>query len=442
MNRMFKGHEMSAKIMRNMLFCGGVIFVDHYRINGGNRLSGEYELTGAKNAVLPILAATIVTGNKSKIKSCPDLSDVRTMLFILQELGCKVTYESDGIVVDSSTIDSYTISESLMREMRSSVFLMGPMIARCGKVILSYPGGCEIGLRPIDIHLSALRRLGVSIKESHGFLECTADKLVGNRILMDFPSVGATENAMMAATAAEGETRIINPAKEPEIVDLQNFLNSCGAEIRGAGTGEIVINGGKSYHEIEHKVIPDRIEGGTILAAVAMTGGNVLLKNAMPEHMSITLSKLREAGCKIKEGKDFVELIAPNRLKAIETIRTQPYPGFPTDMQSQLLTVMTVAQGTSVVTETIFESRFKHVEELRKMGAKVKVDGRTAIITGVKSLTGARVFARDLRGGASLVIAGLGAEGETIVENIHHIDRGYDRFESALQRIGADIVRA
>jgi len=416
--------------------------VDHYRINGGNRLSGEYELTGAKNAVLPILAATIVTGNKSKIKSCPDLSDVRTMLFILQELGCKVTYESDGIVVDSSTIDSYTISESLMREMRSSVFLMGPMIARCGKVILSYPGGCEIGLRPIDIHLSALRRLGVSIKESHGFLECTADKLVGNRILMDFPSVGATENAMMAATAAEGETRIINPAKEPEIVDLQNFLNSCGAEIRGAGTGEIVINGGKSYHEIEHKVIPDRIEGGTILAAVAMTGGNVLLKNAMPEHMSITLSKLREAGCKIKEGKDFVELIAPNRLKAIETIRTQPYPGFPTDMQSQLLTVMTVAQGTSVVTETIFESRFKHVEELRKMGAKVKVDGRTAIITGVKSLTGARVFARDLRGGASLVIAGLGAEGETIVENIHHIDRGYDRFESALQRIGADIVRA
>jgi UDP-N-acetylglucosamine 1-carboxyvinyltransferase len=439
---MFKGHEMSAKIMRNMLFCGGVIFVDHYRINGGNRLSGEYELTGAKNAVLPILAATIVTGNKSKIKSCPDLSDVRTMLFILQELGCKVTYESDGIVVDSSTIDSYTISESLMREMRSSVFLMGPMIARCGKVILSYPGGCEIGLRPIDIHLSALRRLGVSIKESHGFLECTADKLVGNRILMDFPSVGATENAMMAATAAEGETRIINPAKEPEIVDLQNFLNSCGAEIRGAGTGEIVINGGKSYHEIEHKVIPDRIEGGTILAAVAMTGGNVLLKNAMPEHMSITLSKLREAGCKIKEGKDFVELIAPNRLKAIETIRTQPYPGFPTDMQSQLLTVMTVAQGTSVVTETIFESRFKHVEELRKMGAKVKVDGRTAIITGVKSLTGARVFARDLRGGASLVIAGLGAEGETIVENIHHIDRGYDRFESALQRIGADIVRA
>ncbi|MBR0597063.1 UDP-N-acetylglucosamine 1-carboxyvinyltransferase [Clostridiales bacterium BAD-6] len=425
-----------------MLFCGGVIFVDHYRINGGNRLSGEYELTGAKNAVLPILAATIVTGNKSKIKSCPDLSDVRTMLFILQELGCKVTYESDGIVVDSSTIDSYTISESLMREMRSSVFLMGPMIARCGKVILSYPGGCEIGLRPIDIHLSALRRLGVSIKESHGFLECTADKLVGNRILMDFPSVGATENAMMAATAAEGETRIINPAKEPEIVDLQNFLNSCGAEIRGAGTGEIVINGGKSYHEIEHKVIPDRIEGGTILAAVAMTGGNVLLKNAMPEHMSITLSKLREAGCKIKEGKDFVELIAPNRLKAIETIRTQPYPGFPTDMQSQLLTVMTVAQGTSVVTETIFESRFKHVEELRKMGAKVKVDGRTAIITGVKSLTGARVFARDLRGGASLVIAGLGAEGETIVENIHHIDRGYDRFESALQRIGADIVRA
>lgn len=363
------------------------------------------------------------------------------MFSILEELGCKITQEEDGVIVDSKPVDSYTIPEHLMREMRSSVFLMGPMIARCGKVTLSYPGGCEIGLRPIDIHLSALKKLGVTIKEAHGFLECTADRLVGNSILLDFPSVGATENVMLAATAAEGETRIINPAKEPEIIDLQNFLNACGAEIRGAGTGEIVIRGKNSYNQVEHRVIPDRIEGGTVLAAVAITGGNVVLRNAIPEHMSMTLSKFKEAGCRIREGKDTVEMISPAKLKAVDTIRTLPYPGFPTDMQSQFLTMLTVARGTSFVTETIFESRFKHVEELRKMGAKIKVDGRTAVITGVDKLTGARVVARDLRGGASLVIAGLGAEGETIVENICHIDRGYDKFEMALSKIGADITR-
>lgn len=415
--------------------------MEQFRINGGVKLTGEYKLAGAKNAVLPILAATIVTGNESKIKSCPELSDVQTMFTILKELGCKITKEEDGVIIDSQPIHSYTIPEHLMREMRSSVFLMGPMIARCGKVILSYPGGCEIGLRPIDIHLSALKKLGVTIKEAHGFLECTADRLVGNRILLDFPSVGATENVMLAATAAEGETTIINPAKEPEIIDLQHFLNVCGAEVRGAGTGEIFIRGKKSYHQVEHRVIPDRIEGGTVLSAVAITGGNVVLRNAIPEHMSMTLSKLKEAGCRIREGKDYVELISPARVKAVETIKTQPYPGFPTDMQSQFLTLMTMAQGTSIITETIFESRFKHIEELRKMGARIKVDGRTAVITGVKSLAGARVISRDLRGGASLVIAGLGAEGETIVENICHIDRGYDKFERALREIGADIRR-
>jgi len=416
--------------------------VEQFRINGGAKLTGEYELTGAKNAVLPILAATIITGNECKITSCPDLSDVHTMFTILRELGCKITKEADGeVVVDTRPVNSYTIPEHLMREMRSSVFLMGPMIARCGKVTLSYPGGCEIGLRPIDIHLSALRKLGVTIKEAHGFLECTADRLVGDRIVLDFPSVGATENVMLAATAAEGETRIINPAKEPEIIDLQNFLNACGAKVRGAGTGEIVISGKNSYHQVEHRVIPDRIEGGTILAAVAITGGNVILRNAIPEHMSMILSKLKEAGCRIREGRNTVELSAPARLQAVETVKTLPYPGFPTDMQSQFLTLMTVAQGTSVITETIFESRFKYVEELRKMGAKVKVDGRTAVVTGVKQLTGAKVVAKDLRGGASLVIAGLGARGETIVENICHIDRGYDKFEMALRRIGADISR-
>lgn len=415
--------------------------MEQFRICGEKKLSGEYELTGAKNAVLPILAATIVTGHESKIKSCPNLSDVQNMFTILKEIGCKITKEEDSVIVNTEPINSYTIPERLMREMRSSVFLMGPMIARCGKVTLSYPGGCEIGLRPIDIHLSALRKLGVTIKESHGFLECTADKLVGCKIHLDFPSVGATENVMMAATAAEGETRIINPAKEPEIVDLQRYLNACGAEIEGAGTEEILIRGTKSYHQAEHTVIPDRIEGGTILAAAAITGGDIVLQNAIPEHMSMTLSKLREAGCIIREGKDFVELIAPEKLNAVEMLKTQPYPGFPTDMQSQFLTLMTIAKGTSIITETIFESRFKHVEELMKMGAKIKVDGRTAVVKGVNRLTGARVVSKDLRGGASLVLAGLAAEGETIVENICHIDRGYDKFELALCKIGAEIKR-
>jgi UDP-N-acetylglucosamine 1-carboxyvinyltransferase len=409
--------------------------VEQYHIRGGNKLEGEYKLSGSKNAVLPILAATLVTGNQCKINSCPNLSDVKNMFAILRELGCTVKDEGDGVVVDSSSISSYVIPEHLMREMRSSVFLMGPMIARFGKITLSYPGGCEIGSRPIDIHLSALRQLGVTIKENHGFLECSADKLVGTRIIFDFPSVGATENAMLAATGAEGETVLINPAKEPEVVDLQNFLNSCGAQITGAGTGEIVIHGKRPFHETEHKVIPDRIEGGTILTAAAVTGGTVNITNAEPEHMSMTISKLREAGCSIIEGKNNVQIIAPERLKSIETIRTQPYPGFPTDMQSQMLTAMTVAQGTSVVTETIFENRFKIVEELRKMGAKVKVDGRTAVVVGVKSLMGARVKARDLRGGASLVIAGLCAEGDTIVENIEHIDRGYDKIEKDLTKL-------
>ena len=415
--------------------------MEQYKISGGNRLMGEYAVTGSKNAVLPILAATIVTGKTSKIQNCPNISDVKNMLSILSSVGCKVTKEEDGIVIDSKDIHSHAIPEHLMREMRSSLFLMGPMIARFGKVTLSYPGGCEIGLRPIDIHLYALRKLGVTIRESHGFLECTAEKLEGSRIAFDFPSVGATENAMLAAIGASGETILINPAKEPEILDLQTYLNACGAEVSGAGTDEIVIRGNAAFHDIEHKVIPDRIEGGTILAATAATGGNVLLQNILPEHMRITLSKLREAGCRVEEGRDWIELKAPKRLKAVETIITQPYPGFPTDMQSQFLTAMTLARGTSVITETIFENRFKFIEELRKMGAKVKVEGRTAIVTGVDSLTGARVFAKDLRGGAALVIAGLAAEGETIVENICHIDRGYDKFEEALLKIGARIVR-
>jgi UDP-N-acetylglucosamine 1-carboxyvinyltransferase len=415
--------------------------LDSYHIKGGKILEGEHQLKGAKNAVLPILAATIISGGTSIIENCPDLSDVRTMMAILREMGCKVVWKGKSILVDSSSVDTFIIPQKLMKEIRSSVFMMGPTLARCGQVSLSNPGGCAIGQRPIDIHLSALKRLGVEIKERDGFLECKAKRLIGAVIPLEFPSVGATENAMMAAVIAEGETQILNAAKEPEIVDLQNYLRSCGAEITGAGTDEIVVKGKKPLHETNYKVIPDRIEGGTILAAVAATGGKVLLGNAVPSHMKSILEKLIEAGCEVVVNGDTIFLDAPSRLSAVKDIETLPYPGFPTDMQSQFVALMTRAEGSTCITETIFENRFKHVEELIKMGAQIVVDGKTAIITGVKGLHGARVIAKDLRGGASLVMAGLMAEGNTIVENVCHIDRGYDRFETTLNRLGASVTR-
>lgn len=415
--------------------------MDSYHIKGGKILDGEHSLKGAKNAVLPILAATITTGSTSKIENCPDLSDVRTMVAILQEMGCKVVWENDSILVDSSTVDTFVIPQQLMKEIRSSVFLMGPTLARCGQVNLSYPGGCAIGQRPIDIHLSALRLLGVEINERDGLLECKAGRLTGTDISLDFPSVGATENTMMAAVMAEGVTRIRNAAREPEIIDLQNYLRSCGADISGAGTNEIVINGKKPLHGTTYKVISDRIEGGTLLAAAAATGGRILLTNAVPEHMDCIINKLEEAGCKINKDQDKIYLESPKRLLAVKPIETMPYPGFPTDMQSQFVALMSKADGTTNITESIFENRFKHVDELLKMGAKISVNDRTAVITGVKELKGSRVTAKDLRGGASLVMAGLAAEGETVVENVSHIDRGYDRFECTLQNLGADIKR-
>lgn len=418
--------------------------MDCYHISGGSRLQGEHNVSGAKNAVLPILAATIIPEGKSVIRNCPELSDVDMMLKILVEIGCTVERSGNDIAVDPEGIDTSVIPEKLMRAMRSSVFLMGPMIARCGHVNLSYPGGCEIGCRPIDMHLTALRKLGVEINEKGGFLECRAKGLKGNTIHLDFPSVGATENIMMAALGAEGETRIINPAKEPEILDLQNYLGGCGAKIQGAGTGEIVIEGNGSLKGLRgtmHKVIPDRIEAGTLLIAAAITGGEIILKDVNPEHISLLLCKMEEAGCKIKKECGQIYLKGPKRLRSISPIKTLPYPGFPTDMQSQLLTLMAVAEGTTVITETIFENRFKYADELIRMGAKIHIEGRTAVVTGVEKLMGAKVDAKDLRGGASLVIAGLAAEGETFVENICHIDRGYDRFEETLSRLGAKVTR-
>ncbi len=420
--------------------------MESYHITGGRRLEGELEVNGAKNAVLPILAACIATGKSCRIINCPELSDVKNMLNILRELGCKIDCDKKSVTVNAEQIHTFKISEKLMREMRSSVFLMGPMIAKFGKIVMSYPGGCEIGLRPIDIHISALKSLGVTIGEREGNIECIGNHLKGTTIALDFPSVGATENAMLAALGAEGETRIVNAAREPEVTDLQNFLVSCGAEVKGAGTGQIVVKGNpnlqkKGLNETEYTVMTDRIEAGTFLVAGAITGGEILLKNIIPENMTMILSKLAEAGCKISIGKDRVSLKGPKKLMPINYINTQPHPGFPTDMQSQMLTMLTLAEGTSIITETIFENRFKNIDQLRKMGAQIIIDGRNAIIKGVPELSGTTVQAKDLRGGAALVLAGLAAKGETVVENIAYIDRGYEKFEQRLSQLGAKIAR-
>lgn len=415
--------------------------MDRYQIAGGKSLDGEHHLQGAKNAVLPILAATIVTGSTTRIENCPDLSDVKTMVAILSEMGCKVSREGDCVIVDSSSIDTYTIPKQLMKEIRSSVFLMGPTLGRCGQVVLSNPGGCAIGQRPIDIHLFALQLLGVEIIEEDGLLQCKADRLTGTTIALPFPSVGATENAIMASVMAEGTTVIQNAAKEPEIVDLVQYLCSCGAEVKGAGTDEIYVIGKRPLHGTTYRVIPDRIEAGTLLAATAATGGRLELHHVDPSHLPVILDLLQETGCQLATYKDTVTLIAPKRLAAASSITTLPYPGFPTDLQPQFVAMMSVAEGTTTITETIFENRFKYVEELVKMGAAIQVTDKTAKVRGVNRLAGTEVFAWDLRGGAALVIAGLVAEGDTIIENICQVDRGYDSLEKTLAGLGARIKR-
>lgn len=410
-------------------------------ITGGNRLSGEVKIEGGKNAVLPILVATLLNGKENIILDCPQLRDVSILLKILELIGCNVKQQGSIITVDSSTLNSFEIPEHLVREMRSSIIIMGAMIARFGKVKISFPGGCEIGPRPIDLHLSGLKALGVEITEAHGFINCRADKLVGTDIQLDYPSVGATENIMLAAVLAEGTTIIRNAAKEPEITDLQNYLNSMGGKVSGAGTGIVRIDGVKALDKTEYTVIPDRIVAGTFMTAAAITGGEVILNNVISEHLLAISAKLKEAGCLIFTKNGSLKLIAPKKLQAIETIRTLPYPGFPTDMQSQFMAMLTLAKGTSILCETVFENRFRHTEELCRMGANIRIDGRIAVVKGVKKLTGATVVAKDLRGGAALVLAGLAAEGETVVENVSHIDRGYEKIEDKLAVLGAKIYR-
>lgn len=410
-------------------------------VSGGNVLAGEVDIGGAKNSVLPILAATVLNSGINTIHNIPNISDVSIMIKILVAVGCSVKKEGSTVIVDSSGLNNFEIPEHLVREMRSSIVFLGSMLARCGEVRISYPGGCELGPRPIDLHLKSLKEMGASIKEEHGFLICDAKALKGTEIQLDFPSVGATENIMLAAVFAEGVTTIRNAAREPEIKDLQNFINRVGGKVTGAGSATIRIEGVKKLKDVEHQIIPDRIVAGTFLAATAITKGEITINNVIPEHLQSILFKLKEAGCSLTIYKNSVKLIAPQKIKAIESIKTMPYPGYPTDMQSQIMSLMAVSDGITIFTENIFENRYKHAYELTRMGANIKIDGRVAIIKGVDKLSGATVAANDLRGGAALIIAGLAAEGTTIIENTHHIDRGYDNIDGLLVKLGADIKK-
>lgn len=412
-------------------------------IKGGKPLNGRVRVSSAKNAVLPIIAATMLASTPSRLIDVPHLEDVHTICEVIASLGVKVTHEANDqeIIFDASNITATEAPYELVRRMRASFLVMGPLLARRGRARISLPGGCAIGSRPIDLHLKAFEALGATIEVGDGYVEAVAPNgLKGNQIYMDFPSVGATENVIMAASMAEGKTIIENAAEEPEIVDLVTYLNSMGANIRGAGTNIIRIEGVPELKGAAHTVIPDRIEAGTYLIAAAMAGGDVYVENALSEHLKPVVAKLKEAGVTVQEDVDGIRVISDGHLKAAD-IKTLPYPGFPTDMQAQFMALTTVAEGTSTIMETVFENRFMHVDELKKMGAQIRIEERRAIVDGVARLHGAEVRATDLRAGAALVCAGLAADGETRVTQLSHIDRGYDDLVGKLKGLGADIVR-
>ena len=414
--------------------------MESYIVEGGKRLEGEVVISGAKNAALPIIAATILNPEQSEIENCPNIHDVFIMFNILEVLGCKVHKNNSKIIIDTSVVNGYEIPENLMREMRSSVILVGALLGRNKKCIFTYPGGCEIGARPINMHLEGFKQLGVNIVEEHGKITCECEKLTGADITLDFPSVGATENIMLASVFAEGITYIRNVAREPEIKDLQDFLNSMGANVTGAGSNTIVVKGVKELHKTSHSVIPDRIEAGTYLCMASATRGNVLIRNVIPEHLSSVIHKLRQMGAKLDVKKNEIAISVPKVLLPTN-IKTMPYPGFPTDMQSQFTALLAVTKGTSIVVETIFENRFKYINELIRMGAKITVEGRTAVIQGGDKLNGASTEMTDLRGGAALVLASLAAEGESSISGIHYLERGYENFVYKLQLLGAKIIK-
>ncbi len=412
-------------------------------INGGNRLEGKVLIKGSKNSILPILAASILADEgKSIIYDVPNLKDVENLIEIIEHLGVKIERKDNMLTVDATLMDRFDATLDCVSELRASLFLLGPIIARFGFAEISQPGGCAIGTRPIDLHLKGLEALGVIFEKTHGVIRGKTEGLKGAKIYLDFPSVGATENLMMAASVAEGQTILENVAEEPEIVDLANYLNNMGAKITGAGTNVIKVYGVPKLKGTVHTVIPDRIEAGTYMIAVGAAGGNVLVENVIADHLKPVLAKLREAGITVNEEFEGVRVISEGS-KACKgiNIKTMPYPGFPTDMQAQMLGMLLCAKGRSYVTETIFERRFQHIEEFRKMGADIIMVGNTVDLTGTDQIYGATVYATDLRAGAALVIAGLYAEGETRVGNVHFIDRGYDGLVENLKNLGADIKR-
>ncbi len=411
------------------------------QIRGGNALQGEIRVQGAKNAVLPILAATILTGGQVELFRCPRLKDVEASVRILRALGCEARWEGDTLLVDTTHLTGCTVPDELMRQMRSSAIFLGAILARCGEAELSYPGGCELGPRPIDLHLAGLRELGADIRDSGGILRCTGGHLEGRRLILSIPSVGATENLMLAGCGASGVTVIENAAREPEIGDLQNFLNACGAKVSGAGSSAVTVEGGCKLHGGAYTVMPDRIVTATYLCACAAATGEIFLRETREEHLSTVTALLRRAGCTVSAESGGIRCLSRGRLSAVPPVRTAPYPGFPTDAQAVLMAALLRGRGTTVFEENIFANRYRHVDELARMGADIRVAGRVAVVSGVERLTGAPVRCTDLRGGAALCVAGLQAEGETLVDQTGHIDRGYEDIARDLGALGADMER-
>jgi len=409
-------------------------------VAGGKFLEGNITVSGAKNAVLPIIAASLLSSEPICIDDVPHLLDVEVMCQVIRAFGASVRREGSRLYIETESITNFEAPHDLVSQMRASIVTMGPVLARTGRVRISHPGGCAIGSRPINWHLKGLEALGADIRMDHGYLDVSAPVLKGARIYLDFPSVGATENIMMAAAGAEGTTFIENAAQEPEIIDLANFINQMGGRIRGAGTSVIRIEGVKEFHGASHTVIPDRIEAGSFLLMAAAAGGNVLVQNVIADHLKPLLAKMDEAGVFFREEEEGIRVISESVYNAVD-VKTQVHPGFPTDLQAPFLAFLTRANGTGVVTETVFENRFMHVDELKRMGADIKIEGRSAIVRGVPRLTGAPVTATDLRAGAALILAALTAEGETEISGVHHIDRGYEYIVDKLQRIGAQIRR-
>ncbi|MCL1848196.1 MAG: UDP-N-acetylglucosamine 1-carboxyvinyltransferase [Clostridiales bacterium] len=409
-------------------------------IEGGNRLTGTISTSGSKNAVLPVIAAALLSSGQCRIGDVPKLADVDVIIQVLEGLGASLVWDGKELCIDAARLSCYEASDELVSKMRASFLVMGPLLARMGKAKVSMPGGCAIGARPVDLHIKGFEAMGASARYEEGYVLVETSGLKGARIYLDSPSVGATENLMMAAALAKGPTVLENAAEEPEIVDLANFINSMGGRIRGAGTKIIKIDGVSQMDGCEHQVIPDRIEAGSFLVAAAMTGGELIVENMIPDHIKPVIDKLLEVGCEIDEGESSLYIRASGRMKAAD-ITTLPYPGFPTDMQAQFMTLMTKAQGASVITETIFENRFMHAEELRRMGADIRINGRSAVVEGPSSLQGAAVKASDLRAGIALIIAALAAEGKSEIGNVYMIDRGYDGLVDKLQGVGADIRR-